>query len=385
MTTSKRDYYEVLGVARDATPEDLKKAFRKQALQYHPDRNKAADASDKFKEVNEAYQVLSDPQRKAQYDQFGHDGMNGQAGRGFDGFEGFGGFGDIFDSFFGGSTRQAPNRGADLEFQINVSFKEAAFGVPRELELNRMERCEHCDGNRAEPGTDVIECSTCHGEGKVRRTQRTFFGQFQQVTACPTCQGEGQQVKTACTKCSGRGTERKARKIEVQIPPGVEHGTKLLIHGEGESGGKGNRSGDLYVHIGVERDRVFKRRGNDVVMTAEVNMAMAALGGIIDVVTLKDAEEYGSAEIEIKPGTQSGAITRIKGAGIPHLNSAGRRGDQLVELKVVTPKNLDDRQTELLQELAESFGLERVSDGSGSGLGLFDRFKDAFRGEDSSS
>ena len=380
MTTSKRDYYEVLGVARDATPEDLKKAFRKQALQYHPDRNKAADASDRFKEVNEAYQVLSDPQRKAQYDQFGHEGVNGQSGRGFDGFEGFGGFGDIFDSFFGGSSHQAANRGADLEFQINVSFRDAAFGVARELELNRMERCERCDGNKAEPGTDIIECSTCHGEGKVRRTQRTFFGQFQQVTACPTCQGEGQQVKTACKLCSGRGTERKSRKIEVKIPAGVEHGVKLLIHGEGESGGSGVQNGDLYVHIGVQRDKVFTRHGNDVMMTAEVNMAMAALGGIINVETLE-----GSIDIDVKPGTQSGAVTRIKSAGIPHMGTAGRRGDQLVELKVMTPSKLNDRQTELLQELAESFGLERVIETSGSDQGIFDRFKDAFRGEGSNS
>jgi molecular chaperone DnaJ len=378
MTTSKRDYYEVLGVARGATPEDLKKAFRKQALKFHPDRNKEADANDRFKEVNEAYQVLSDPQRKTQYDQFGHAGVNGQAGRGFDGFEGFGGFGDIFDSFFGGSTRQGSNRGADLEFQINVSFRDAAFGVPRELELNRMERCSHCDGNRAEPGTDVVECTTCHGEGKVRRTQRTFFGQFQQVTACPTCGGEGQQVKTACTQCSGQGTERNIRTIEVQIPAGVEHGTKLIVRGEGESGARGSEKGDLYVHIGVQRDKVFSRRGNDVLMSAEVNMAMAALGGIINVETLD-----GSADIDVKPGTQSGSVSRIKGGGMPHMGTNGRRGDQLVELKVVTPKKLDERQTELLQQLAESFGLERVSENSESGNGLFDRFKDAFRGDDS--
>jgi molecular chaperone DnaJ len=380
MTTSKRDYYEVLGVARGATAEDLKKAFRKQALKYHPDRNKEADANDRFKEVNEAYQVLSDPQRKAQYDQFGHAGVNGQSGRGFDGFEGFGGFGDIFDSFFGGSTRQASNRGADLEFQINVSFRDAAFGVPRELELNRMERCSRCDGNRAEPGTDVIECETCHGEGKVRRTQRTFFGQFQQVTACPTCGGEGQQVKTACTQCSGRGTERNIRTIEVQIPAGVEHGTKLIVRGEGESGARGSEKGDLYVHIGVQRDKVFSRRGNDVLMSADVNMAMAALGGIINVETLD-----GSADVDVKPGTQSGSVTRIKGGGMPHMGATGRRGDQLVELNVVTPKKLDERQTELLQQLAESFGLERVSENSGSGSGLFDRFKDAFRGDDDES
>ncbi|MEE8045502.1 MAG: molecular chaperone DnaJ [Dehalococcoidia bacterium] len=380
MTTSKRDYYEVLGVTRGATPEDLKKAFRKQALKYHPDRNKEADASDRFKEVNEAYQVLSDPKRKTQYDQFGHEGVNGQAGRGFDGFEGFGGFGDIFDSFFGGSTRQASNRGNDLEFQINVSFRDAAFGAPRELELNRMERCDRCDGSKAEPGTDVVECSTCRGEGKVRRTQRTFFGQFQQVTACPTCQGEGQTVQTACKQCSGRGTERKVRKIEVQIPAGVEHGTRLLIHNEGESGGRGSQNGDLYVHIGVQRDRVFSRRGNDVLMTAEVNMTLAALGGVISVETLD-----GTADIDIKPGTQSGSVTRIKGAGIPHMGTSARRGDQLVDLNVVIPKKLDDRQAELLRQLAESFGVERVGERSGSGPGIFDRVKDAFRGDDDNS
>ncbi len=379
MTTSKRDHYEVLGVERGATPEDLKKAFRKQALKYHPDRNKEADASDRFKEVNEAYQVLSDPERKAQYDQFGHEGVNGQAGRGFDGFEGFGGFGDIFDSFFGGSTRQATNKGTDLEFQINVSFHDAAFGAPRELELNRMERCDRCDGTKAEPGTDVVECSTCHGEGKVRRTQRTFFGQFQQVTACPTCQGEGQTVKTTCKQCSGRGTERRSRKIEVQIPAGVEHGTRLLIHNEGESGAKGSQNGDLYVHIGVQRDKVFSRRGNDVLMAAEVNMTLAALGGVISVETLD-----GTADLHIKAGTQSGSVTRIKGAGIPHMGTQARRGDQLIELKVVTPKKLDDRQAELLRELAESFGIERIGENSGSASGIFDRVKDAFTGDDNS-
>ena len=379
MTTSKRDHYEVLGVERGATPEDLKKAFRKQALKYHPDRNKEADANDRFKEVNEAYQILSDPERKAQYDQFGHEGVNGQAGRGFDGFEGFGGFGDIFDSFFGGSTRQATNKGSDLEFQINVSFRDAAFGVPRELELNRMERCDRCDGSKAEPGTDVVECSTCHGEGKVRRTQRTFFGQFQQVTACPTCQGEGQTVKTTCKQCSGRGTERRSRKIEVQIPAGVEHGTRLLIHNEGESGAKGSQNGDLYVHIGVQRDKVFSRRGNDVLMAAEVNMTLAALGGVISVETLD-----GTADLDIKAGTQSGSVTRIKGAGIPQMGTQARRGDQLIELKVVTPKKLDDRQAELLRELAESFGIERIGENSGSASGIFDRVKDAFRGDDNS-
>ncbi|MDP6666461.1 MAG: molecular chaperone DnaJ [Dehalococcoidia bacterium] len=380
MTTSKRDYYEVLGVARNATPEDLKKAFRQQALKYHPDRNKEADAGDRFKEVNEAYQVLSDPQRKTQYDQFGHAGVNGRAGRGFDGFEGFGGFGDIFDSFFGGATRQTSNRGVDLEFQVNISFRDAAFGVARELELNRMERCERCNGRKAEPGTEVVECSTCHGEGRVKRTQRTFFGQFQQVTACPTCQGEGQTVKTACKQCSGQGTERNTRRIEVQIPAGIEHGTRMIIHGEGETGGRGGENGDLYVHVGVERDKTFSRRGNDVLMIAEVNMVMAALGGIISVETLD-----GTTDFKIKPGTQSGVVSRIRGAGIPYMRGSGRRGDQLVELRVVTPSKLNDRQSELMQELAESFGLENVGQGADGGQGIFDRFKDAFRGEDENS
>ena len=377
MTTSKRDYYEVLGVSRDATQEDLKKAFRKQALKFHPDRNKESDAGERFKEVNEAYQVLSDPQRKAQYDQFGHAGVNGQQGRGFDGFEGFGGFGDIFDSFFGGSSRQAPNRGADLEFQINVSFRDAAFGVPRELKINRMETCDRCEGSKAEPGTDVVECPGCHGEGKVRRTQRTFFGQFEQVTTCPTCQGEKQTVQTACKKCSGRGKERKSRKIEVQIPAGIEHGTKLLIHGEGETGGRGVQSGDLYVHIGVEKDKIFDRKGDDILMTAELDIAMATLGGIINIETLD-----GSTDIEIKPGTQSGTIQRVKGAGIQHMGGSGRRGDQLVELNIITPRKLDERQTQLLQELAESFGLKRVGKGSGNRHGFFGRLKDAFNNEE---
>ncbi len=381
MTTNKRDYYEVLGVGRDATAEDFKKAFRKQALKYHPDRNKNSDANDRFKEVNEAYQILSDPQRRAQYDQFGHAGVNGQTGTGFDGFEGFGGFGDIFDSFFGDSGRQTSNRGQDLEFQVDVSFREAAFGVTHELELNRMENCERCDGRKAEPGTDLVECASCHGEGKVRRNQRTFFGQFQQVTTCPTCQGEGQTVNVLCTKCSGKGAERKTRRIEVTIPEGVEHGTRLLVRGEGESASGGGHSGDLYVHIGVERDKTFSRRGNDVVMTAEVNMAMAALGGVIRVPTLED-----SIDIEIKPGTQSGSVSRIKNAGIPHLGRSGRRGDQLVELKVVTPHDLNDRQTKLLKELAESFGLEKFDNHIGLEHGLFDRFKGAFRfGDDYSS
>ena len=375
MTTSKRDYYEVLGVSRDATAEDLKKAFRKQALKYHPDRNKEKDASDRFKEVNEAYQVLSDPERKAQYDRFGHDGLNGSAGRGFDGFEGFGGFGDIFDSFFGGSTRQSPSKGADLDFQVGVDFKEAAFGVDKRLELNRMERCDRCDGSCAEPGTDVVECSTCHGEGKVRRTQRTFFGQFQQVTACPTCNGEGQTVKVACTQCKGRGTERKSRTIEVPIPAGIEHGTKLVIRGEGESGGKGRQNGDLYVNVAVEPHELFTRRGNDVHMVADVNMVLAALGGTITVETLKD-----QMEVVIEPGTQTGNKARLRGAGIPYMNSSGRRGDQIVNLRVVTPTNLNPEQTRLLQELAVSFGIENTGDGNGPGL--FDRVKDAFHGKD---
>ena len=376
--TTKRDYYEILEVRRNASPEDIKKAFRKQALRYHPDRNREADASARFKEVNEAYQVLNDPQRKAVYDQFGHAGLggNGGTGRGFEGFEGFGGFGDIFDAFFGGATRRGAHRGTDLEYLLTVPFRDAAFGTERELELDRLERCGRCDGSRAEPGTQLNTCGTCKGSGQVRRVQKTVFGQFQQVTTCSTCGGEGQTVETPCTQCRGIGTERKRRRIAVEIPAGIEDGSRIRMRSQGEPGERGGEPGDLYVHVRVEEDPVFVRRGNDVLVTLDINMAQAALGADLEAPTLD-----GVGRIKVHSGTQSGQSFRLKNAGIPHLGRSNRRGDELVTVRVVTPSKLTARQKELLEELADSLQAAGVAENSIEG-GFFGKVRDVFTGDE---
>jgi molecular chaperone DnaJ len=369
---AKRNYYEVLGLPKDASTEDVKKAFRQQALKFHPDRNKEEDASERFKEVNEAYQVLSDPERRSMYDRFGHAGVAGNgAGRGFEDFPNFGGFGDIFDAFFGGSTRQGPQRGQDLEYETTISFMESVFGIEKEFELERMESCSRCKGKRAEPGTNLKTCATCGGSGQVRRVQRMVFGQFQQVTACSTCLGTGQIVETACTKCKARGTERKRRKIAVEIPAGIEDGTRIVMRGNGETGGLGGPAGDLYVYVRVTPDPVFQRHGNDVLSETEINIAQAALGATVTVPTLD-----GAHELKVPPGTQSGHVFRIRNAGIPYLGKNGRRGDQLVSLKVAVPTGLTERQKALLEELSESFGTPETGGKPNDG-GLLGRIKDA--------
>jgi molecular chaperone DnaJ len=369
----KRDYYEVLDISRDASPEDVKKAFRQQALKFHPDRNKETDAADKFKEVNEAYQVLSDPERRSAYDRFGHAGVNGSGGRGFEDFQNFGGFGDIFDAFFGGSSRQGPRRGADLEYQTTISFMDSAFGSEKEFEMDRLEKCSRCDGQRAEPGTDVKTCVTCHGSGQVKRVQRMVFGQFQQVTTCSTCAGTGKTYETACKQCRGRGSERKRKKIAINIPAGIEDGSRIVMRGQGEPGELGGPPGDLYVHVNVEEDERFQRHGNDILTETAINVAQAALGATVTVPTLE-----GEHELKIPAGTQTGKIFRIRHAGMPHVNHSDRRGDQLVAVKVATPTNLSAKQKKLLEELAESLGTENIgAAGEGS---FFGRIKDAFNG-----
>lgn len=379
--TTKRDYYEVLGLGRDATTEDIRKAYRRLALQYHPDRNKEADASSRFKEVNEAYQVLSDPDRRSAYDRFGHAGVGaGQPGAGpggFNGFEGFGGFGDIFDAFFGGSTRQGPRPGRDLELRTTISFEEAAFGVEKEVTVERLETCERCHGRRAEPGTEVETCSTCGGSGQVRRVQRNIFGQFTQVTTCSTCHGSGRTVRVACTECRGRGSKVQERRIQVSIPAGIENGTRVLLRGEGEVGEPGAPSGDLYVVVQVQRHKFFRRSKNDLLLGYEVNIAQAALGDAVQVPTLK-----GLHELKIPPGTQSGRIFRIRGEGLPDV-STGRRGDELVTVTVATPTNLSERQRELLRELGDTLSTNghAPEDGHRSANGWFGRIKDAISGE----
>lgn len=371
--TQQRDYYEVLGVDRNASPEELKKAFRQQALKYHPDRNKESDASDRFKEVNAAYQVLSDPERRTAYDQFGHAGVTGAAGgRGFDDFQNFGGFGDIFDAFFGGSSRKGPTRGSDLELEVAVPFTEAAFGVEKEFDIDRMETCGRCDGKRAEPGTEPVTCATCGGSGEVRRVQRMVFGQFQQVAQCSTCAGTGQTVETPCTTCRGRGTEKRNRRIAVEIPAGIEDGSRIVMRGQGEKGAMNGPAGDLYIYVRVQPHEVFERHGNDVLAEVSINIAQAALGDVLTVPTID-----GEHELKVPAGTQTGKVFRIRNVGIPYMGRSTRRGDQLIAIRVATPTELDDRQRELFEELAESLGTPDI--GLEDDGGIFGRIKDAFK------
>ena len=350
--TTKTDFYQTLGVARNATPEDIKKAYRKLAFEFHPDRNKDASATDHFKEISEAYQVLSDPDRRASYDQFGHAGANGAASRGFEGFEGFGGLGDIFESFFGGGQRsRGPARGRDLEYRTTITFMEAVFGAEKEFDINRVEACGRCSGSRAEPGTSAVQCATCSGSGQVRRIQRSIFGQFAQMATCSTCQGAGSTVSSACTQCQGAGQERKHRQISVNVPEGVDVGSRIRLRSEGEPGDAGASPGDLYIHIDVESHDTFERDGNDILMKLDVNVARAALGATTKVQTVD-----GLKELEIPAGTQSGQAFRMSDLGVPHLGSSGRRGDQIVIVNVAIPRKLDERQRELLEELAATMG-----------------------------
>lgn len=371
---TKRDYYDILGLSRDATTEDVRRAYRQHALKYHPDRNKSQDAADKFKEINEAYQILTDPERRRAYDQFGHAGVEAgaSAGQGFSGFEGFGGFGDIFDAFFGGGTRRGPRPGRDIEVETGISFEEAAFGAEQRVTLERVETCSRCDGNRAEPGTDVERCSTCGGSGEVRRVQRNIFGQFTQVTSCTSCSGTGRTVRTPCSECRGRGRAPRKRNISVTIPAGIDDATRILLRGEGEAGEPGAPPGDLYVLVRVRPHEVFKRDGNNLLVEYEVNMAQAALGDTVDVPTLG-----GTRELKIPAGTQSGSVFRLRGEGIADVSS-GRRGDELVRVNVVIPTKLTDQQRRLLKELKGTLaeGAGPSADGHHSGNGWFDKIKD---------
>ena len=376
MTTNKRDYYDVLGVARDAPAEEVKKAFRKLAFEYHPDRNQRAGSEEKFKEINEAYQVLSDPQKRTSYDRFGHSGVGGNGARGFEGFENFGGFGDIFDAFFGGgfgaqtrgSTRQ---RGADLEYAGTIEFEEAVFGTEKEFQVQRMEHCSRCQGARSEPGTSPIECPQCRGAGQVRRAQRSIFGQFVQMATCGSCRGEGRILTQLCSACKGQGRERRERKLVVSVPAGIEDGTQIRLTGEGEPGLNGGPAGDLYVSVRVGEHSIFQRDGYDIVYDMPINIAQAALGATVRVPTLD-----GESDLTIPPGVQSGEVFLLKAKGVPHLRSS-RRGDQRVYVAVETPRKMSEEQRRLLQALEETFG-----DGEGrpdrDGKGLFGKIKDTF-------
>jgi molecular chaperone DnaJ len=374
---ANRDYYDILGVGKGVGEEDIRRAFRKKAMEFHPDRNKSHDAEEKFKEINEAYQVLSDSNKRAQYDQFGKAGVgaNGGAGQPFDGFEGFGGFGDIFDSFFGngsGRRRQA-QRGSDLQHRVVLSFEESIFGAERQVDLTRLEDCETCSGAGNEPGTPLDTCGTCKGNGQVRRAQRSVFGQFTQVVTCSSCQGRGKTIKTACSNCRGGGKERKTRKIAVNIPAGVEAGMQVRLTGEGDVGAEGGSTGNLYVYIDVQEHQYFDRDGSDITYILPVNIAEAALGAQKSIPTLDGKDE----DLKLPQGTQPGTEFRIKGKGVPHLHG-NRRGDLLVTVDVRVPGSLDNRQQELLRELAESFAQSNgKGDSSGEDdKGIFDKIKE---------
>jgi molecular chaperone DnaJ len=364
----KRDYYEVLGVTRDCSPEELKRTFRKLAMELHPDRNPDnAESERRFKEAAEAYQVLSDPDRRRSYDMFGHAGVN--AGAGAEGFEGFG-FGDIFDAFFGtgfGGRGQGRNlRGSDLRYDLTIGFEEAYLGAEREIEVPRLVICDKCSGNGAEPGTSAETCSTCGGSGQVRRAAQSIFGQVVNVVSCPACQGQGRIVRQPCSECRGQGRIERTKRLKLRIPVGVDTGSQIRLTGEGEAGVRGGPPGDLYVVIRVKPHPLLIRRDQDIVFELKVNMVQAALGDRIEVPTVD-----GPVEISIPAGTQYGQTFRLSGKGIPHLRT-GRRGDQFVVVQVVIPKDLNGTQKAALKEIGGLTGKpEKVS------RGFFDKLRQA--------
>lgn len=375
----KRDYYEVLGVGKDASDDEIKKAYRKLARQYHPDVNKEADAEDKFKEVKEAYDVLSDSQKRAGYDRFGHQDPNqGFGGGGFDA-NGMGGFGDIFDMFFGGgggrrSNPNAPRKGADLQFSLQIDFKDAVFGKETDIEIPREANCDSCHGSGAKPGTTPETCKTCNGTGQQEVVANTPFGRIVNRRACQTCEGRGKVVKEKCTHCRGTGRVKIRRKIHLNIPAGVDDGAQLRVSGEGEAGVNGGPSGDLYVILRVKDHEFFEREGNDIYCEVPINFAQAALGDEIEVPTLD-----GKVKLKIPAATQTGTFFRIRGKGVPYLRGNGV-GDQHIKVRVVTPTKLTDKQKDLLREFAslnDGTPLEMPNDDDS----FFGKMKRAFRGE----
>ena len=368
--SEKRDYYEVLGVSKSADAKEIKKAYRKLAMKYHPDKNPGnKEAEEKFKEINEAYEVLSDEEKRSTYDRFGHDGLNNQGGfgggQGFGGGfggGGFGGFEDIFGDIFGSggfgggfggggsSRRRGPRRGADIKQSVTITFEEAAFGKKLKVKLNRSEECEECHGSGAKAGTSKKTCPTCHGTGQVQSVQRTPFGNIATQRTCSTCNGEGEINENPCPKCHGKGSIRKSKTIEVDIPAGIDDGQMIKLSGQGEIGEKGGPRGDLYIIVNVQRHPIFTRDGYDVYIEMPITFVQAALGDKLEVPTLDGKVSYSLPE-----GTQTGTVFRLREKGIPKLRS-NSRGDQYVKVIIDTPKKLNDEQKELLRKFGESCG-----------------------------
>lgn len=356
---SERDYYETLGVPKGANGDEIKSAFRRLARQFHPDVSQEPDAEERFKEINEAYAVLSDDEKRAAYDRYGHAGLNGFGGApdfsnlDIEDILNMFGFGMGFD--FGRRSRRSansPRRGADLQYNMSLEFEEAVFGVEKEVEFVRDEICGRCSGSKAEPGTSAVRCSTCNGQGEVRQSRQTLFGSMVQVVTCPACSGAGQIVETPCNQCNGRGIERKNRKKTVQVPAGVDSGTRIRLSAEGQPGMNGGPPGDLYLSLRVQPHKFFKRRENDILLNLDINIAQATLGADVEVPTVD-----GPAILEIPSGTQPGKVLRMRGKGVPYLRS-DRRGDQLVIINTEIPKRLSAEQRELMEKMAESLGTE---------------------------
>jgi molecular chaperone DnaJ len=370
----KRDYYEVLGVGRSATPEEIKRAFRRLARQHHPDVNPTdSEAEERFKEIGEAYEVLSDPQKRQQYDMFGHT-ANQQQNGGAD-FGGFGGFGDIFDAFFGGGfegrTRQAARdtRGADIRADIEITLEEAASGVEKTIRVTRQVTCPECAGKGGRAGSGPITCLVCHGSGRIRQTSGIFGMQFTSVGVCERCQGEGTVIADPCTVCQGKGRVRKSEQLQVQIPAGADTGHRLRLEGQGDAGLRGGPIGDLYIFIHLLPHDVFERRGTELICEVPIPFSIAALGGKLKVPTLD-----GNEDLHIPAGTQTGATFRIRGKGLPDPNGYAR-GDEHVIVKLVVPTKLTTKQRQLLREYAKDAG-EHADDDKG----ILERVKDVLNG-----
>ncbi len=362
--SNKRDYYDVLGVSKNASKDEVKRAYRKLALQYHPDRNKSPNAEEKFKELSEAYAVLSDDTKRQQYDQFGHAGINSQyttedifRNADFDSIfrdMGFGrGFNDIFEQMFRGfggfgQYQQGPPRGSDLRYDLEVTLEEVAKGVNKTIQLYRTDRCDVCKGSGAKPGTNVTKCPNCKGTGQVQHVQSTGFARLIRVEPCRNCAGRGQVIQTPCIECRGSGVKRRMRTLDVSIPAGVDTGSTLRLSDEGEAGPQGGSSGDLYVVVHVKPHPDFTREGDDIIYVQKINFAQATLGTDVEVPSLA-----GNLSLTIPAGTQGGTILRLKGKGIPHLQRYGR-GDELIRVIVETPTGLSKEQRQLIEELAKT-------------------------------
>src|SRR6266511_1259329 len=377
-SSTKRDYYEVLVVARSATDDDIKKSYRKLALLLHPDPNKAPGAPERFKEATEAYPVLSDTEKRSTYDRYGHSAFDRGQGATVD-FTNFVGLSieDLFESFFGApgarGARQRVQRGQDLRYDIHLTLEEAVFGTSREVSLQKHVTCTRCTGNGMEPGSQPVKCPRCEGSGEIRRVQQSIFGQFVNVTLCDRCSGEGQVIADPCKECQGRGVVRAKQTISVDVPPGSDEGLQIRLNNQGEPAPRGGVPGHLYVVLHVQPHRFFKRQGNDLLLEVPVNVAQAALGDEFRVPTLDSKE----VTIKIPPGTQSGRIVRLRGEGVPYLREHGR-GDLQVHIKVRIPTELSEDQKKLFRQLSTTFGSN--DNLPSENKSFFDKVKDVFSG-----